>query len=63
MRTRSLVKRISYEIDERLRKIIETIKTSLDLLKRDYSDDPQIRDLVKELETSNKKIDRMIKTL
>jgi len=61
MRTRSLVKKISYKIDERLRKILETIigdiKASIDLLKRDYSDDPQARDLVKELETFNKKID------
>ena len=61
MRTRSLVNKISYKIDERLRKILETIisdiKTSIDLLKRDYSDDPQARDLVKELEVFNKKID------
>lgn len=64
MRTRSLVKRISYEIDERLRKILETIisdiKASIDLLKRDYPDNSQAQDLIKELETFNRKIDRMI---
>ncbi|MDT7889983.1 MAG: hypothetical protein RQ885_13555 [Desulfurococcales archaeon] len=61
MRARSLVKRISYKIDERLRKILETIvsdiKASLDVLKKDYSDNPQAQDIVKELETFNKKID------
>jgi len=61
MRTRSLVKKISYKIDERLRKILETIvsdiKASLDLLKKDYSDDPQAQDIIKELEAFNKKID------
>jgi hypothetical protein len=61
MRTRSLVKKISYKINERLRKIIETIisdiKASIDLLKKDYSDDPQAQDIIKELETFNKKID------
>jgi len=61
MRTKSLVNKISYKINERLRKIIETIisdiKASIDLLKRDYPDNPQARDLVKELETFNKKID------
>lgn len=45
------------------RKIIETIvsdiKASIDVLKRDYSDNPEVRDLVKELEAFNKKIDRM----
>jgi len=63
MRTRFLVKRISYEIDERLRKILETIisdiKASIGLLKRDYPDNPQVRDIVKELEAFEKKIDRM----
>jgi hypothetical protein len=63
MRTRFLVKRISYEIDERLRKILETIisdiKASIGLLKRDYPDNSQAQDLIKELETFNKKIDRM----
>jgi len=61
MRIRSLVKRISYKIDERLRKILETIvsdiKASLDVLKKDYPDNPQAQDIVKELETFNKKID------
>ncbi|NAZ13383.1 MAG: hypothetical protein GU359_04430 [Desulfurococcales archaeon] len=64
MKTRSLVKKISYKIDERIRKIIETIisdiKASIDLLKKDYSDDPQAQDIVKELEAFDKKIDRMI---
>jgi len=61
MRTRSLVKKISYKIDERIRKIIETIisdiKTSIDLLKKDHSDDPQAQDIIKELEAFEKKID------
>ena len=63
MKTRSLVNKISYKINERLRKILETIisdiKTSIDLLKRDYPDDPQAQDIVKELEAFVKKIDRM----
>jgi hypothetical protein len=29
------------------------------MLKRDYSDNPQVRDIVKELEAFEKKIDRM----
>jgi hypothetical protein len=40
MRIRSLVGKISYKVDERIRKIIETIisdiKASIDILKRDY---------------------------
>jgi hypothetical protein len=40
MRTWSLVEKISYKVDERIRKIIETIisdiKASIDILKRDY---------------------------
>jgi hypothetical protein len=62
MRTRSLVNKISYKIDERLRKILETIisdiKTSIDLLKKDYPDNPQAQEILKELSKFDDELER-----
>jgi len=60
IKMRSLVKKISDEINDRLRKIIETmisdVKASIDVLKRDYTNDPKALELVKELETLDEEI-------
>jgi len=60
IRMRSLVKRINDEVENRLRKIIETmisdVKASIDVLKRDYANDPKALELVKELETLDEEI-------
>jgi saccharopine dehydrogenase-like NADP-dependent oxidoreductase len=60
MRMRSLVKRINNEVEERLEKIIQTmisdVKASIDVLKRDYANDPKALELVKELETLDEEI-------
>jgi len=60
MKMRSLVKRINNEVEERLEKIIQTmisdVKASIDVLKRDYANDPKALELVKELETLDEEI-------
>ena len=62
MKMRSLVKKISNKIDDRLRKIIETmisdVKASIDVLKRDYANDPKAIELVKELEGFDREIEK-----
>jgi len=60
IRMRSLVKRINDEVEDRLRRIIETmisdVKASIDVLRRDYTNDPKALELVKELETLDEEI-------
>jgi hypothetical protein len=60
IKMRSLVKRINNEVEDRLRKIIETmisdVKASIDVLKRDYANNPKALELVKELETLDEEI-------
>jgi hypothetical protein len=60
MKIKSLLKKINNEVEDRLRKIIETmisdVKASIDVLKRDYTNDPKALELVKELETLDKEI-------
>jgi len=62
MKMRSLVKKISDEVDDRLRKIIETmisdVKASIDVLKRDYANDPKAIELVKELIEFDREIEK-----
>jgi TRAP-type mannitol/chloroaromatic compound transport system substrate-binding protein len=59
---RSLIKKINNKIDDRLRKIIETmisdVKASIDVLKRDYPDNPQAQEIVKELTEFDKEIEK-----
>jgi len=62
MRMRFLVKKISSKIDDRLRRILETmisdVKASIDVLKRDYANDPRAIELVKELSDFDREIER-----
>jgi len=62
IKMRSLVKRINNEINDRLRKIIETmisdVKASIDVLKRDYVNNPKAIELVKELSDFDREIER-----
>jgi len=62
MKMRSLIRNISNKIDDRLRKIIETmisdVKASIDVLRRDYPDDPKAIELVKELEGFDREIEK-----
>jgi len=62
IRMRSLIKSINDEVEDRLRKIIETmisdVKASIDVLKRDYANDPKAIELVKELETLDEEIEK-----
>jgi len=62
IRMRSLVKRINDEVEDRLRRINETmisdIKASINLLKRDYPDNPQAQEIVKELEAFDREIEK-----
>jgi len=60
IKMKSLVKKIERRSEERLRKILETmtsdLKASADVLRREYRDNPQALELVKELETLDKEI-------
>jgi len=62
MKMKSLVKRINNEVEGRLEKIIQTmisdVKASIDVLKRDYANDPQAQEIVKELEALDEEIER-----
>ena len=62
MKMKSLVKRINNEVEERLEKIIQTmisdVKASIDVLKRDYPDNPQAIELVKELIEFDREIEK-----
>ncbi len=62
MRMRSLAKKIERRSEERLEKIIQTmisdVKASIDVLKRDYPDDPKALELVKELTEFDREIER-----
>jgi len=62
IKIRSLVKKINDEVEDRLRKIIETmisdVKASIDVLKRDYANDPRAIELVKELEAFDREIEK-----
>jgi len=62
MKIKSLLKKINNEVEERLEKIIQTmisdIKASIDVLKRDYPDDPQANELVKELSKIDEEIEK-----
>jgi hypothetical protein len=62
IKMKSLLKRISNRVEERLEKIIQTmisdIKASIDVLKRDYSKNPQALELVKELEAFDREIEK-----
>jgi len=62
IKMRSLVKRINNEVEDRLRKIIETmisdVKASIDVLKRDYTNDPKALELIKELSDFDREIER-----
>jgi hypothetical protein len=62
IKMRSLVKKIGDEIDDRLRRILETmisdVKASIDVLKRDYPDNPKAQEIVKELSDFDREIER-----
>jgi hypothetical protein len=62
MKIRSLVKRINNEVEERLEKIIQTmisdVKASIDVLKRDYPDNPQALELLRILKAFEEEIER-----
>jgi hypothetical protein len=62
MKIKSLLKKINNEVEDRLRKFIETmisdIKASADVLKRDYANDPRAIELVKELKALDEEIER-----
>ena len=62
MKMMSLIKRINNEVEERLEKIIQTmisdVKASIDVLKRDYANDPKAIELVKELEALDEEIEK-----
>ena len=62
MKIKSLLKKINNEVDDRLRKIIETmisdVKASIDVLKRDYANDPKAIELVKELSDFDREIEK-----
>jgi len=62
MKIRSLLKKISDEVEEHLEKIIQTmisdVKASIDVLKRDYANDPQAIELVKELKALDEEIEK-----
>jgi hypothetical protein len=62
MKMRSLIKKIGDEIDDRLRRILETmisdVKASIDVLKRDYPDNPKAQEIVKELSDFDREIER-----
>jgi len=61
MRMRSLAKKIERRSEEHLEKIIKTmildIKASADVLRRDYSDDPQAQEIIKELTDFDREIE------
>jgi len=63
IKIRSLVKRINNEVENRLRKIIETmisdVKTSIDVLRRDHPDDPKVIKLIKEIKNFDEEIERI----
>jgi len=63
IKIRSLVKRINNEVENRLRKIIETmisdVKTSIDVLKKDHPDDPKVIKLVNEIKNFDEEIERI----
>jgi len=62
MKIKSLLKKINNEVDDRLRKIIETmisdVKASIDVLRRDYPDDPKAQEIVKELKALDEEIEK-----
>jgi hypothetical protein len=62
MRMRSLAKKIERRSEEHLEKIIQTmisdVKASIDVLKRDYANNPQANELVKELEAFDREIEK-----
>jgi len=62
IKIRSLVKKINDEVEDRLRKIIETmisdIKASIDVLKRDYPDNPQAIEILRMLKVFDEEIER-----
>jgi len=62
MKMRSLIKKIGDEINDRLRRILETmisdVKASIDVLKRDYPDNPKAQEIVKELSDFDREIER-----
>jgi hypothetical protein len=62
VKMRSLIGKINNEVEDRIRKIIETIisdvKASIEALKRDHPDDPHAIELVKELKALDEEIER-----
>jgi hypothetical protein len=62
MRMRSLAKKIERRSEERLRKILESmtsdLKASADVLRREYRDNPQALELVKEIKALDEEIER-----
>jgi hypothetical protein len=59
---RSLAKKIERRSEERLRKILESmtsdLKASADVLRREYRDNPQALELVKEIKALDEEIER-----
>ena len=62
IKIRSLLKKINDEVEERLEKIIQTmisdVKASIDVLRRDYPDNPQAIEILRMLKAFEEEIDR-----
>jgi len=62
MKIRSLLKKINEEVEEHLEKIIQTmisdVKASIDVLKKDYPDNPQAIEILRMLKTLDEEIER-----